>query len=313
MNDQLENRLSMLEKVKTYLTHHLSEFSTVPPVAAAYAELNLVLADILTSAGISQADVTGYTVQKANKRTELKNAILKVSSGFVAWATLGGQLQEAEKANATPAALDKLRDNDIYTYAQYLHTTATPHLADLGNYGVLPADITALNNTAQQFLELILEPRQRIGERSAEHKNMLRLMDKAMLLLTNKLDVLMPIFRTTHPTLYDAYLYARSIDDTGTPTPPHYEAQVPANTLQPVATLPYKGSRTFKLSNMGPTNLILSLSTTPDSIQGTYETIAPDGVITRTTSNLNPDINATHLLVQNTEPEMGSYKIWVKE
>ncbi|MES2617730.1 MAG: hypothetical protein V4613_07625 [Bacteroidota bacterium] len=173
--------------------------------------------------------------------------------------------------------------------------------------------MTLLNSTAQDYLELIQEPKLRIGARGAELINLTRLFDQAMALLYNKLDKLMPIFRNTNPTLYDEYLFARGIDDTGSPSLPDYEANIPGNSIQLVADIPYSMSRSFRVRNTGTTTLVFSLSNTAGVLQGNAATILPGAEINNATPTLNNDNSATKLVLQNTEAPVGSYKIWITE
>ena len=201
MNDQLENKLSMYEKVQLNVTSHATETAGIPAIATTKTELDLVVAKILTSAGISNLDITGYTVQKQNKRNDMSLVLKKVTAGLTAYYSINNQPQEAEKWDETSSMIDGMRDNDIYTYSQRALVASVANVAALAPFGILPADNTSLTTLNADFLLLIESPKNRIGERGAELNNLERLFEQADNILINKLDPLMRIFETTNPTL----------------------------------------------------------------------------------------------------------------
>jgi hypothetical protein len=312
MNNILENKLSMFEKVQAMLTLHSAETTSIPAVATTKAEFDALVAKILLSAGSSSIDITGYTVQKQNKRNEVTKALLKITTAFSAWASLNNQPQDAEKADITPAGLDALRDNDFYTYAQQMNLLATPNIAALAPFGVLPADNTTLATKAAEFLAIIEMPKARIGDRSAEFGNLERLIAQANDVLTLKLDPVMRIFVVSNPTLYDAYTNARSIDDTGAITQPDYEGSIDPTKILLVADIPFLSSRTFKVSNTGNTQIAFCLSTADQEMQEKILVVAPNSTVQRNGDNLQT--NANLLLIQNPDPAaIAQYEVRILE
>lgn len=313
MNNVFENKLSMYQKVQAFLTLHTTDTASIAAVATLKTEFDLLVTKILSSAGVSSIDITGYAVLKNNKRIETTKALLKVSTAYTAWARMNNKPQEAEKTDYTPAMLNSMRDNDFYTYSQQVHllVSGTP-IATFTPFGLVVADVTSLNTKNTEFLALIQEPRLRIGERSAEFSNLERLFEQADELLKLKLDNVMPIFQVNNPTLYAAYTNARGIDDTGAVTAADYSGTVAISTISTIAIIPYMASRTFYIKNTGSTSFIFGLSTNTSTLEGTPASINPGSEIQRLSSNLGS--SGDNILINNTDTTLGaSYEIRIIE
>ncbi len=312
MNNVLENKLSMYQKVQGFLTLHAADTSTIASVATIKTELDGIVTKIVNSAGVTALDITGFTVQKANKRAELSKATLKMSTAYVAYMRLNNKPQEAEKLDLTPSMLDAMRDAEFYVYASQVSVLATPVVATLAPFGILPADNTALTTKLAEFIAIIQEPRVRIGERSAELENLTRLFEQADDVLTLKLDQVMPVFMLSNLTLYDAYTNARGIDDTGAITAPDYEGTLLPGKILNIAEIPYMDSRTFKVKNLGSTHLSFCLSTQSNVMEGNTADVAPGQTTQHQSSSLN--VGANHLLLQNADATQScDYEIRVIE
>ena len=59
MENNLENRLSMYQKVQFYLTHHADETAAIPMVASLQTDLDDQVNTVLTLATIVDTDITG--------------------------------------------------------------------------------------------------------------------------------------------------------------------------------------------------------------------------------------------------------------
>ena len=93
MTNVFENRLSMYQKVNGYLALHASETSSIAAIATLKTQLDTNINTILSLAAIADADVTGTTVDKQNKRNAAKTALLKVSTACVAHASMNNLIK----------------------------------------------------------------------------------------------------------------------------------------------------------------------------------------------------------------------------
>ena len=314
MEDNLENTLGMYQKVLATLFIHAPETAAIPAVAVLGTQLDTKVNAILGLASKADTDITGYTVDKQVKRSNLKTKVLKLSGGIVAHTALTDDFKTNEKCDATPSQIDYMRDNDFYTYAKLVINEVTPIMAALTPYGIVAADLTAANTSANIYLTAIQSPQVQINERSSSKKALTTLFAETTALLDNKLDKLMGIFITTNPNLYDAYMGARAIDDTGSVTEPDYNSVCNPNAMSLIADLPYLSGRSFKFENTGTVPLSFALSATPNTLEGTVLVVEPGAKNTRLTTNLNINNAATKLYVKNADLVVGGrYKVWIVE
>lgn len=314
MENNLENRLSMYQKVQFYLTHHADETAAIPMVASLQTDLDDQVNTVLALATIVDTDITGYTVDKQSKRSLLTQKILKLSTAIVAFASVNGNSILAEKCDESLRDMGVMRDNDFYTFSQLIIREATPIMTDLAPFGVLPADLTAATAASEVYLANIQSPRGQINERGKALADLEKEMENTNDLLRNRLDKVMGIFQASNPSLHVGYLGARSIDGTGSQTPADYEGNISAGSIGLVATIPYLSGRSFEVENTGTTALLFALSTDPAVLNGTPVPISAGNSLMRKSSTLNTSEAAIHLLLQNTDANVsGVYKIWVIE
>ena len=314
MNNTLENKLSMYQKVQGYMALHTTETAGVSAIATLKTQFDAKVNAILNLAATANADITGFTVDKQAKRNELKTKILKLSTAIVAYGAMTDNFKLLEKCDETPAAIDAMRDNDFYTYAKLVISEATPLMTLLAPYGVVAADLTAANTAATTYLTNIQNPRVQINERSRSLSDIEDLFADADAFLKEKLDKVMKVFIATNTSLYRGYEGSRGTDQTRGNIAADYMDNAAANSITLVATLPYLASRTFEIENTGTIPLTFSLSATPDALEGSVLTLDPGQYAVRKTTNLNTNIAADKLYVQNTDTALtGSYKLWIVE
>ncbi len=314
MKDNLENTLGMYQKVQATLSMHAAETAAIPAVATLAAELNTKVTAILTVASDAGTDITGYTVDKQVKRNDLKTKVLKLSGAIVAHTAMTADFKTLEKCDETPSQIDAMRDNDFYVYAKLVIDEVTPIMVALTPYGVVAADLTAANTSADAYLKAIQAPKAQINERSNSINELTDLFAATTTFLTDKLDKVMGVFITTNPNLYNTYMGARSIDDTTAAAEADYDLVINANALSLVAELPYLSSRSFRFQNTGTVPLSFALSATANTLEGDVLVLEPTASAQRGTTSLNTNSLATKLYVKNADLVVGgSYKIWLEE
>lgn len=313
MNDILENRLGMYQSVLGHYNLHSAILNTIPVVTLLQTELSGIVTSILNIAGPANSDITGYAVDKQNLRNELTNIILKVSIAYSSWCYVSLNNRKAEFFDESRAMLNYKRDNDVYTYAMDLNTTALLDVAALAPFGVLPADFTALTAKAAQYLAIIKDPKIQKGERAAKLLQMSREFDKASDLIKNRLDHVMKAFMLSHLVIYDSYLFARSIEDTGAITPPDYSGTLLPGIVTMVTNIPYLSSRSFKVKNKGEDFLNACLSNNDTILQGVIMVVEGGNNKQWLSSTFNPDFTANYLLLQNNSPLPLDYEITIEE
>ena len=314
MENNLENKLSMYQKVQFYLALHEPETTAIPMVATLKAQLDDQVTSLLSLASIVDTDITGFTVDKQTRRDDLTMKVFKLSTAIVAFASSNNNSILAEKCDESLSSIGQMRDNDFYTFSQLIIKEATPLMTDLSPFGILPADLAAAVAASAVYLGGIQNPRGQINERSKALADLEAEMANTDKLLREKLDKVMGIYQATNPSLYTGYLGSRSIDGTGSQTPPDYEGKLSSGSITLVATIPYLSGRSFEVENTGTTALIFSLSTDPALLNGTPVPVSAGSSFIRKSSTLNTSDAAEHLVFQNIDANVsGNYKIWVIE
>lgn len=314
MNNTLENKLSMYQKVQGYLGLHTTETAGIAAVATLKTQFDTKVNAILTLAASANADITGYTVDKQVKRNDLKAKVLKLSTAVVAHAAMTDNFNLIEKCDETPSALDGMRDNDFYTYAKLVLTEATPLFSALVPFGVTADDLSEATTAATTYLENIQNPRVQINERSRSLSDIETLFTDTDTFLTEKLDKVMKVFLATNNSLYVGYEGARGIDETRGNIAPDYENSAMANSTTLIVSLPYLAGRTFEIENTGIVPLTFALSATADTLEGAIVSLEAGQYAVRKTTSLNTNQAADKLYVYNAHAlVLGSFKVWIVE
>lgn len=314
MENNLENKLSMYQKVKGFFTLNAASTASMPVISTLSTQLDEKITAILAIATTAGADITGFTVDKQQKRNDLKVKTLKLSTAIVVHAAMTENPKLKEKCDESPSSMDSMRDNDFYTYARLVITEATSIMQELVPYGVATSDLTDAITASENYISVIQAPRVQINERSRSLADLEILFNETDALLKNKIDQAMKLFLTSNVSLYNGYLGARAIDQTRGNYPPDYTGTALPNAITLVATLPYLAGRTFEVENLGSVPIIFSLSTTANAMEGALVTLAPGEYRARVTTNLNPNTAADKLHIQNQDLQQAAqYKVWVVE
>ena len=311
MENNLENKLSMYQKVQFFLTHHAAETAGIPMVATLREELNEKVDGILALLSSAATDITGYAADKKTKRADLSAKILKLSTAIVAFASMNGDRILVEKYHKTLNGLGEMRENDLYVFGKTLINEVTPMLADLAPFGLQEDDLLSANSASLAYFEALNNPKTKIKERSKTFEELVISMTGTDALLQDKLDKVMAIYQATNLSLYRGYLGARSIDDTGSEASADYTGIVATASIAVVAEIPYLSGRSFDIENTGVVDLLFALSTTPSELNGTPVYLPAKSSVMKKSQNLNPDKAAVYLLFKNADENVsGSYKVW---
>ena len=176
-----------------------------------------------TASDAQQKPTAGLTVDKAQLRTDLEDETLEIADQLAALAEKTNQGDLAEQVRMTKSSLDKLLDNDLEQTAERTVFLANNNIGALADYGVLPADVTALDTARTAFHDMITVPREAAAQRKAQSQSLPQLIAKVRSIFRNELDKLMTPFKKSNPDFYAGYLAARVIVDraaTHATTPP---------------------------------------------------------------------------------------------
>ncbi len=232
MNRDQFNRIEMGNTVSAYMDRNKSIFGGNNAMKDTVADVNASLGRIAEKIGKQRAPTTGATQDKAQVRLSFEEKILEVADQLSALAEKNKNANLAAQVEMTLSSLDKLADDDLETAGKRVSGLATANLAALADYGIMQADVTALDSVTTQFHGVKSAPRTAIAGRAGETDTLPDELSVLTSILRNRLDKQMTRFKKSHPEFYAGYRSARVIVDRGgsgpdkpVPTPPPGPAQ----------------------------------------------------------------------------------------
>lgn len=223
MNRDQFNRTEMFDTVSAYMTANNSIWTTNVAMGVTVADLSAGNTAIDTKAGKQQAPITGAADEKESVRLDFEEKILEIADQLSALANKNNNANLAAQVDLTLSGLDKLADDELEETGKRVGDLATANIAALADYGILPADVTALDTLKTKFHTVKSAPRAAIAGRAGETSTMPQMITNNTSLLRNRLDKQMTKYKKLKPEFYAGYRSARVIVDRGgaqRPTPP---------------------------------------------------------------------------------------------
>jgi len=173
-----------------------------------------------------EADSTGYTKERDEKKTDMVNKALLVAGAIMAYASFISDraLFQSVKFNFT----ELFRADDITSRdrCQHIHETADSIIAQLADYGITNNTLTDLQSLIDNFSDFI-EIRDAVEDVKEESTESLeKIFHSGDILLNEQFDNLMLQFKASQPDFYSQYIHARETDNLGETK---FDAQPPVN------------------------------------------------------------------------------------
>ncbi len=265
MDDVIEDRLSMFEKVFTFLTQNSAALTPTAIIGShIYGAFNAKLQAILLEAGDAGAPTTGQTEAKHQLRNQVETKGLALSGAGFAYFTIAvNNTTKRSYCRFTKTDLDAKRDNDLYADMKKMHQTVEPVKASLGPYGFSDVQVDEYADLLSDFLADIQKPRDAIAARSASNKQLVRLMDEMSVIIEEQLDPVMLYYSLNNVELYDYYKGARGIDQSGGGAQPDEDTSVtlaPFEFLSTDQTQEFTGNTRIVIDHSSPSAAVLNVS-----------------------------------------------------
>jgi len=215
MTDAQENKLSMGLVVQRVVNDNNSIWSGLPAFVRAFSDFEGIITDINDNRVLQEKDTKGVTLDKQDAEDVLIEKTVEVSSGVYAYAVEINDNTLKEMVNYSPSFLSNVRDTILRDICQLIHDEANVVIGNLADYSILPADLTDLQNKINDYNDAIPEPREAITDRSTATKELKILFEKFDVVLNDRMDKLMNMFKKDHPKFHRQYNNARIIVDLG--------------------------------------------------------------------------------------------------
>lgn len=312
MENRRENKVSMFRKVETFLALRATELAPVAAIADAQLQLSNNLEAILDNAVNTGADLTGFTETKRVARKALEDSIYIVAgAGSIYYTKISPDLGNRKILTFSRSDLERQRDTDLYVTGVRVKDLTTGISTLLVPYGITATDYTNFETRLTAYYDSLQLPRSKQGESSAALKQMERLIAETDTLLDKELDVLMRYFKVNNATIYDEYLVARAIDDTGSQLSvlTSIEGNISAAAFLNLGLLP-GNANIIRLINSSNAVLEIGLSNDGTAFNGNTSTLSGNGTIEVSIEELN-STGSTVLLRNQSTSITGSYKVQV--
>lgn len=211
MLKRLENKLMMLKAVQSFLKQNEAAWTGSTILTALVAQLENRIAEIESLRLITESDRTGITAEKRAQQEELIDRAYELSSVLYAMAAGTGNKVLQGKVGFTESDLQSARGSDLVSTCVEIAGLVRTNLSALEPYGVVEADVTALEELNNSFSQNIPAHRVSVAERKAANEKLKELFSETDSLLEEQLDRMMVPYKNSSPDLYAAYTHARSI------------------------------------------------------------------------------------------------------
>ncbi len=205
------NKSRMYRATNLILTNHSDLFAQLGDLVLAHQRLQEGLDLIDQNRQVQEADTSGLTKSKTEKRNELIRRISQFSAALMAHATSTKMVELKTKATYTVSDLKTSPDPVLYDIGILLLTLAIKYKAELAKYFVGDAEFTGLENMLADFKLAIPQRRVATSISKVSTGNIGETFNEIDKLLKDEIDILIAPFQFIHADFYKEYKSARKI------------------------------------------------------------------------------------------------------
>lgn len=215
MTDRQENKYSMYLAVQKACNNNSSIWSGFVALANAFSDFEAIMQQIEDARLIQEGNITGVAENKQKEEDEMIDKTIEVASAVFAYASDIGDNELRVKVGYSPSKLRRSRDTILKDRCQLVHDEANNVVAALGDYGIVAADLTDLQNEINDYTDIIAMPRTAIGTRATATAQLVIFFRQGDGILKNRVDKLMEKYPKVEKVFYRSYHNARVIVDLG--------------------------------------------------------------------------------------------------
>ena len=215
MTDRQENKFSMYLAVRIVCNSYGIVWSEFVAYVKTFGDFETIISQIMETRLIQEGKTTGVAENKQKEEDEMINKTVSIASAVFAYASVIGDNELKEKINYSPSKLRKSRDTILRDRCQLVHEETSKVIDDLGDYGILAADLEELQQEIDDYAAIIALPRTAIGTRATATAQLIELFKQGDDVLNSRLDKLTEQYKSNNPDFYISYKNARSIIDLG--------------------------------------------------------------------------------------------------
>ncbi|MEI6122254.1 MAG: carboxypeptidase-like regulatory domain-containing protein [Bacteroidota bacterium] len=213
MNRRVANEFQMLKVVNSIFSSFASVISAIPAFAAIVAAFVLLIKSIEDINTKADAIKTGMRANKKILKNILAHIASRISCALMAYSSDQNNLEMFQEVNYTEKHISRLKDIRAVSICRNFLILAQANHTELEDYGILPADITALTAAITAFDNMIAASQAEIDYHKNLMQNQKSLVSQALKLLRTKADQLIRVAADANPEFHQLYFKARAIDD----------------------------------------------------------------------------------------------------
>lgn len=218
MNARQETKRSMFLVVEELINNtNPTVLAAMPNFTTYFDEFKESLTFLRTASEEQLFSRIGYQMEKTEKRLTMSTLCLNICSRVKAYAVNEDDTILFEQMNVKKSTLDRLNDTLILDYCQKVHDKTVTLLPSLTTYGIVAADLVALQDEINAYLLLIPKPRYEIVERKEATRNIALNIAKCERNL-KKIDILVTMLEFSNRQFFLKYFDDRKLVNHGSRT-----------------------------------------------------------------------------------------------
>lgn len=215
MDKRVENKMTMLQAVLSFMRLKAAEWSDSAPMVAAFTELEDLILRIEQIQQITEEDNSGLTEAKKVQKKALIKRVFELVSILYAMATKTGDQVLQAKVDFPISDLNNMRNSELTNSGKSILELGRTNLPALIEYGSSEEKLNNLDVQIMQFKVSSPAPRISVSERKAANAKLKELIKQTMELTSQQIDRLMVPYETDKPDFYAAYKNARKLVNYG--------------------------------------------------------------------------------------------------
>ena len=215
MDSREEDKYGMFLKMESFLTARAALLSVNPIYADILSDLTATDLAITQADSTANRNLTGFTIDKQEKRIALNNSVLTVAAAARGYYTTNYDSTKQKLATFARSTVERTTDAEIITLADSVHDVAEPVKALLNPWGVASGDVDNLLLLVNAYRPTVVAQSRQTDVSVRANERMDKLFAANDTLLNEQFDQQFAVYEFTNNGLYLEGQLARAIDDSG--------------------------------------------------------------------------------------------------
>ena len=315
MNDlQLERLNSYIRSAQVLDDNSAAMDISLPQHTPFETQLDDIISQIVSEAGLGSQDDTGETIDQNLKRRSVESLHLKVANAAAAWYVTQNNKGDLMRVKTTRHKLQAMAEEQFYISSRRLVDIATPISADLINADA--TDVAALNAANEEYFAIFKNPEQAKGNKKMHNATVNALLKQALEVRKSLTILINTLAGTADNNIYMEWKSSLSFYNTGPIKTPAFteENSINASSVNniDISSLAITGNTEIKLTNTGNVELKFGFSTADNNLPAGSPAVSRDNNVRFTATGIGYLAGSSIFLnVRNQKGSSGNYRVEV--